>query len=141
MRHIPPHSLWMGHTAELRELRAIHEAGIQAVVDLAGNELPQEVTRGLVYCRFPLHDDDSNPNWLLHAAVKTLADFIRARIPTLVCCSAGLSRTPAIIAVALSVATGQPREQCLAELCATGPTDVSPGLWNSLGNAVRESGK
>ena len=38
-------------------------------------------------------------------AIATLANLIRRRSPTLVCCGAGMSRAPAVAAAALSVAS------------------------------------
>ena len=49
--------------------------------------------RELVRCRFPLSDGGDNPPWLVRLAVESVAAFLRAKVPVLVCCSAGMSRS------------------------------------------------
>lgn len=129
MRQLSPYPLWVGNVAEARDLRTVLAAGITAIVDLAANEPPVPVTRELSYCRFPLVDGPENESWLVRAAVETTASLIRSRVPTLVCCGAGMSRSPAIAAAALAVAEGRPPQECLAFVAQSGACDVSPGLW------------
>ena len=138
MRPIPPYSLWLGHVGDARDLRAILSAGIAAFVDLALNEPPVAVTRELVYCRFPLLDGADNPPWLLRAAVETTAALLRANVATLVFCSAGLSRTPAIAACALARVNSRSPEECLAEIARAGKCDVSTTLWREVVAAMGE---
>src|SRR3954454_1421008 len=114
MRAIPGHPLWLGHVGDARDLRRVLSAGILAVVDLALNEPPAAVTRELVYCRFPLVDGSGNPPWLLRSAVEAVAGLVRSGTPTLVYCGAGMSRTPAVAAAALSRAVGVPAAEALA---------------------------
>jgi protein-tyrosine phosphatase len=113
-------------------LRGVLGAGIAALVDLAMNEPPVAVTRELVYCRFPLMDGSDNPPWLLRAAIETAATLLRANVPTLVFCSGGMSRTPAVAACALARVTGRSAEECLAEVARAGKCDVSTTLWRDL---------
>lgn len=61
MRRIPDTSLWLGHVGDARNLAALAEGGIEAVVDLAGDESPAALPRDLAYCRFPLVDGPGNP--------------------------------------------------------------------------------
>ncbi len=136
MRQIHPHALWLGHVGDVRDWRAVSDVGIQAIVDLAGNEAPAVPPRDLIYHRFPLVDGAGNPDWLLRIACRTVADLLRADIPVLVYCSAGMSRSPAIAAAAIANATKQPLDRALATVRQAGGVDVSPGLWTSLGNAV-----
>jgi len=89
-------------------------AGVQAVVDLAVNEAPAIASREFVYCRFPLLDSAGNESWRVRAAVDCVAGALSRDIPTLVCCGAGMSRAPAIVAAALSVVLGSSLEECLA---------------------------
>jgi hypothetical protein len=136
MRQIQPYPLWLGHVGDIRDLRGVLAAGIEAVVDLALNEPPAVVTRELVYCRLPLIDGAGNPPWLLRAAVETVAMLLRAGTPTLVFCGAGMSRSPAVIAGAIaSVRRCSPTEG-LALVSSTGPCDVSPGLWHETVAAI-----
>ena len=67
--------------------------GIEAVVELADSEQVAVLPRELVRCRFPLSDGGINPPWLLRMASDAVAALIRADIPTLVCCAAGMSRS------------------------------------------------
>jgi hypothetical protein len=124
--------LWIGHAGDARNLRAVLDAGILALVDLAAAELPVPVTRDLVYCRFPLVDGPGNPSWLLRLAVDTTAALLRARTPTLVFCGAGMSRSPAIASAAIALVSGRPPETCLEELVASGPCDLASGLWKHI---------
>lgn len=107
------------------------------MVDLAAADQPLAVPREMVYCRFPLLDGAGNPQWLLRAALETTAMFIRLEAPLLVFCGAGLSRSPAVAAAALRLATGQPPEDCLRRVAETGVADVSPALWSELRTLVQ----
>jgi len=51
MRQIPGYSLWIGNATDLRAVSRLLEAGIEAVVALAIEELPATIVRELVYCR------------------------------------------------------------------------------------------
>lgn len=125
-------TLWLAHARDARNLPALHNQGIRAVIDLAAEEPPAQLSRDLVYLRFPLLDGDGNPIWLLQAAVETTARLIEQRVPTLVACSGGMSRSPAIVAAALArLGRGTP-EECLKQTVGDGPKQVSPALWNAL---------
>ena len=128
MRLVPGTRLFLGHVGDARDLRRLLDIGIEAIVDLAVNEPPLTPTRELVYLRFPLVDAPGNPPWLLRAAVEAVAGLVRADVPTLVYCAAGMSRTPCIAGAALALARGCSPADGL-KLAAAGPSDVSPGLW------------
>jgi len=132
MRRIGNRALWIGPALNAAGLRSVYEHDIKALVDLAINEPIPQLTRELIYCRFPIVDGSGNRPELLRIAVMTTADLIRSGTPTLVFCSAGMSRSPAIAATALSVATGQSPADCLAEVFGSGPRDLSPPLWQDL---------
>jgi protein-tyrosine phosphatase len=132
MRRIGNRALWIGPALNADGLRAVHENGIEALVDLAINEPVPQLTRELSYCRFPMVDGSGNRPELLRLAVTTTADLIRSGTPTLVFCSGGMSRSPAIAAAALAVATGRSPADCLAEVFGAGPRDLSPRLWQDL---------
>lgn len=136
MRQIHPHALWLGHVGDVRDWRAVFDAGIQAIVDLAGNEAPAVPPRELIYHRFPLVDGAGNPDWLLKLACRTVADLLSIDIPVLVYCSAGMSRSPAIAAAAIANATQQPLDRALATVRQAGNVDISSGLWTSVSNCV-----
>lgn len=129
MRRIADLPLWIGTVRDARDIRGIHEAGIEAVVDLAMDELPAQPTRELVYLRFPLVDNEGNPEWLLRAAVGAVTGLLEVGVPTLVACSAGASRSPAIAAVALARWKELSPDEGLK---MTGSGDVSVTLWREL---------
>jgi protein-tyrosine phosphatase len=133
VRRITDLRLWIGTARDARDLRGIHEAGIEAVVDLAVDEPPVQPTRELVYLRFPLVDNEGNPEWLLRAAVEAVTGLLKAGVPTLVACSAGASRSPAVAAIALARWKEISPEEGL-KLIGTG--DVSVTLWREVGGRV-----
>jgi protein-tyrosine phosphatase len=132
MRRISPHPLWLGHVGDVADLRKVLDAGIAALVDLALNEPPPRIPRDLIYCRFPLVDGVGNDTALLRFAVRTVAGLLADRTPTLVYCTAGMSRSPAVAAAALAQFTGQTPLACLEQIAEGRPHDVSPGLWQDI---------
>lgn len=137
MRRASALPLWIGTARDARDLRTVLDAGIEAIVDLAMEEPPICPTRELVYLRFPLLDGDGNPPWLLRVAVEAVAELVGSRVPTLVACGAGMSRSPAVVAVVLARLNVTQAED---ELVALRPIDVSPGLWQALQTVVRSRG-
>ncbi len=138
MRQIVPDHLWIGNAIDVRDARRLLDAGIEAVVDLAYEEPLAVLTRDIVYCRFPIIDGSGNRPQLLVTAIDTVTRLIRRHVPTLVGCGAGMSRSPAIVAVALSILRGDSPENCLRELILGIPHDVSPTLWNDVKKAYNE---
>ena len=138
MRQIHSHALWLGHVGDVRDWRAVFDAGIQAIIDLAGNEAPAIPPRDLIYQRFPLLDGAGNPDWLLKLACYTVADLLCAGVPTLVYCSAGMSRSPTVAAaaIAITITTNRPLDEALTLVRQAGDLDVSPALWAAIGNCV-----
>ena len=137
MRKITAHPLWLGHAGDVRDPTRLLDAGISAVVCVVASEPPLALPRDLVYCRFPLVDGAGNPDWLLRAAVETVASLLRAGTPTLVHCSAGISRSPAIGGAALALASGCSFGEGLKAVTESGASDVSPGLWEAIEAAMR----
>ena len=138
MREVIPQQLWFGNSRDARDPRRLHDLGIAAVVDLAFEELPSQLPRDMIYCRFPLVDGSGNAADLLSAAIGTTASLIRKRLPTLVACGAGMSRSPAIVAAALALVRGHSPANSLQQLIAENPHDVSPPLWADVKNAYNE---
>ncbi len=132
MREVLPQLLWLGHAGDGRDLRRVLDANVKAVVQVAMEEPPLQLTRDLIYCRFPLVDGEGNPPALLEAAVQTTAGLLRQCVPTLVCCSAGLSRSPIVAAAALAVTHHQDPDECLKTIVAPQHSDVSPLLWQQV---------
>ncbi len=119
------------------------------MVQLAAEEPPLSPPRGLLYHRIPLQDGSGNPPGFLGLAIATVAALIRLRVPTLVCCGMGLSRSPAVAAAALAWVRRESPDEALGRLVLRHPVDVSPGLWGEiraippalLGGAGREAGR
>ncbi len=137
MRKIAGHPLWLGHAGDARDPAGLFNAGILAVVCVVASEPPVALPRELVYCRFPLVDGAGNPDWLLRASVETVASLLRSGTPTLVHCSAGISRSPAIGGAALALASGCSFAEGLKAVTESGASDVSPGLWEAIEEAMR----
>jgi protein-tyrosine phosphatase len=136
LRQIDGRPLWLGHTGDLRHVAELFAAGIVAVVDLASNEPPTLLPREFVYCRFPIVDGGGNPLWLLRRAVETIAALAEANVATIVCCSAGMSRSPAILSAALAKVSRSSPAEMLARVTAGQASDVSPALWSEILAAV-----
>jgi len=124
--------LYLGNALDARDVRRLYELEISVVVDLAMDEPPAQLGREIVYCRFPLVDGAGNPDWLLRAAIETTSRFVQSEVKTLVACSGGMSRSPAIVAAVLALQMGKSPEDCLLELVAGHPHDVSPLLWQGV---------
>jgi len=138
MREIIESRLWLGGVSDACDLRRIHDIGISAIVDLAIEETVPQLTRELIYCRIPITDGSANTPEVLTAAIETTASLIRKGIPTLVACSAGMSRSPSIVAAALALVREQSPDDVLQELIAGSPHDVSPLLWSNVKKAYNE---
>ena len=132
MNQIQSYPLWIGHSGEGHNFPPIFDAGIEAVVELAAEEPALPSVRNLISCRFPLHDGVGNRPELLVLAIRTVASLIESGIPTLVCCSGGMSRSPAVVAAALSLVNHDSLEECLKSVTYHHPSDVSPGLWREV---------
>jgi protein-tyrosine phosphatase len=132
MDRIMPYPLWIGHAGDGRETSRLCNDGIKAVVQLAAEEPPLLPPRGLTYLRFPLVDGAENSIELLTLAVHAVADLVAFRVPTLICCGAGLSRSPAIAAVAISWTSGAAPDESLKLITRQRRADVSPGLWDGV---------
>jgi protein-tyrosine phosphatase len=132
MRQILPHSLWLGHAKDAHDFKQMFDLGINALVQLAVEEPAVQLPRELIYCRFPLVDGQGNEPSLLSLAITTLANLLEKRKSILVCCGAGLSRTPAVAAAALSMVFQEPPDECLKQVVEHHPADVAPGLWQEI---------
>lgn len=134
--HVPravyKNQIYVGNALDARDLSLLYANEIAAVVDLAANELPAQLGRDLIYCRIPLLDGGENSEALLETAIRTTTLLLRQQFRTLIACSAGMSRSPAIAAAVISLETDTPAEECLAQVVAQGPHDVAPDLWASV---------
>jgi hypothetical protein len=132
MREILPNQLWIGNAGDGRDPERLLQNGVAAVINLAAEEPSPVLPRGMTYCRFPLTDGAPNDLGLLDVAIQTVVSLLKKRIPTLVYCGAGMSRSPAVVAAALSIVQGGSPEDKLKEIVAGHPHDVSPHLWEAV---------
>lgn len=130
MRQVGDHPLWIGTSRDARDMRAVVNAGIEAIVDLAIEEVPVQPSRELVYLRFPLLDGDGNDPVRLRVMLDGVVALVRGRVPTLVACGMGMSRSLAVAAVAFAAAHGWSLADVLK--LTPGPGDVSPPLLREL---------
>jgi protein-tyrosine phosphatase len=129
MREVITNSLWLGTAIDARDITAVFDLGIVAVIDLAMEEPPIHYPRDIMYCRIPLVDGSGNRPEIIRAAVEVTASLIDSRVPTLVACGAGMSRSPIIVAAALTRVDGRSLEKGLEDITAGVARDVSTSLW------------
>ena len=129
MREVIAGKMWLGNFLDLHNLTKIHEAGIQAIVDLARDEKPAQPSRELIYIRTPIVDGSGNSAQRLALAIQSTATLISQGTPTIIACSAGMSRSPAILAAALALHYGKSPDSVLDGLIVDNPCDLSPTLW------------
>lgn len=137
MRELVPSKLWIGHAGDLRDPALLERMGIKALIHVALEERLPNLSRELLYCHFPLLDGAGSPSHLVAVALDATASLIRAGIPTLVCCSAGMNRSPCIVAGALALVDRSDPTESLARLIHGQPHDVSPVLWDTVVRIVR----
>jgi protein-tyrosine phosphatase len=135
IRNLP---LWFGNIGDGRDVRRLMDEGTLAVIELAAEEPPLALPRDLISCRLPLYDGSGNTPALLKLAVDLVSRFIEMRTPTLVCCSSGLSRAPAVTAAALAKCAylDHDAEAWLAEIGREHRLDVTPALWGEIKSAL-----
>jgi len=138
MRETIVKEIWLGNAIDARDASRLHDLGIRAVIDLAFEEPPAQLTRDLTYCRFPIVDGSGNAPELLYSAIATTSTLIGKRVPLLVACGAGMSRSPSILAASLALVHGQSPYAVLRKLIEANPHDVSPPLWADVKSAYSE---
>jgi protein-tyrosine phosphatase len=136
MRQLHPYHIYLGNALDARDVRRLYEAEIAAVVDLAVEEKPAVLGREMVYCRFPLVDGAGNSAAVIRAAIETTQRLVELHVKTLVACGAGMSRSPAVVAMVLSRLDGRPPDECLAAIVAGQAHDVSPLVWKEVKRAT-----
>ncbi len=136
MRQVADRRLWLGHVGDLRDPRSLLSAGIEAVIELADNEVFATLPRDLIRCRFPLSDGGENPPWLMRLAADSIAALLTAGIPTIVCCSCGLNRSVCIAAAGMAIAESLTLDEAVKIVVGAGPADVSVRLFDELRNAL-----
>lgn len=138
MHEVLPKLLWIGNAGDLHKPAQIEIAGIKAVIQVALAEQMPTMSRELLFAHYPIMDGAGNPRGIVAAAVETTATLLRHRVPTLVCCSGGMSRSPSIAAGAIAVVQGIPPQDALMAIIQGQPHDVSPGIWESVVAVVEQ---
>lgn len=138
MRQIAGRNLGLGNAGDSRDTGKVLATGVEAVVEVAYGEPLMVLPRELVRLRFPLSDGGDNPAWLLRLATESVAALVRERVPVLVCCSAGLSRSVCVAAAGIALAEDRPLDETLVEVTANGTADVSLGLFEQFRQALGE---
>ena len=141
MREILPDKLWIGNAGDSRDPEHLLRAGIVAVINLAAEEPSPVLPRSMIYCHFPIMDGTQDGQGSLDVAIHTLVSLLKNQVPTLVYCGAGMSRSPAVVAAALSIVQGGSPEDRLREVVAGHPHDVSPQLWEAVCKVCCEKGR
>jgi protein-tyrosine phosphatase len=136
MTQIPPYSLWLGHSGDGRDYATLFEAGIQALVHAAIEDPPDCPPRDFIYVRIPLLDGTGNDSRRLRVAVRIVVELLDRGEPTLLYCGAGMSRSPALAAAAMSQIGRGSVEDCLQYIAGYRRVDVSPGFWNELKSSL-----
>lgn len=136
MHVVIPGKLWIGNARDGRDAQVLLTHRIQTVVDLAIEESPAQLPRELTYFRIPLLDGSGNTTENLKIAVIAIAAHLLNGVSLLVCCGAGLSRSPAISSFAMAQWNEKLPHECLQEIQSCKPVDVSPALWNDLEKTV-----
>ena len=139
MREILPGKLWIGNAGDGRDPERLLVAGIVAVLNVAAEEPSPILPRSMTYCRFPIMDGVQEVHGLLDVAIQTLVSLLESGVPTLVYCGAGMSRSPALVAAALSIVQGGSPDEKLRDVVTGHPHDVSPQLWEVVEKACRTS--
>ena len=137
MREIIPGLVWIGNARDGSDIKGALEKGIEAVVHLAMEEPPVLFPREVMYCRFPLIDGEGNPASILKTAIATISMLIQAKISILATCSGGMSRSPAIVAAAISLAINEPASEWLKKVAEMGPHDVAAALWKDIQSCLK----
>ncbi|MBI1309778.1 protein phosphatase [bacterium] len=138
MHEVIPRQLWIGNASDARRPADLLQVGIRAVVDLAYEEPPPALPREPILIRVPLTDGEGNSAESLELAIGSVERLLRSAVPTLVACSAGLSRSPLIAAAAVSRVEQTPLHGTLQRIHDQRPLDVSPGLLCEF-EALRQS--
>lgn len=132
MREVISGLVWIGNARDARDVAEVLKKEIAAVVQLAIEEPPVIFPREIISIRFPLLDGEGNMPTVLRSTITAIAALIESKVTTLVACSGGMSRSPAIVAAALALAKNESPDDWLRQIASTGPHDVAPALWNDI---------
>jgi len=138
MQDVVPDLLWTGNARDARDPRRITGKGIEAVVDVSAEEEPAVLPRSITYCHIPLRDGQGNDEWHLRLALQVVSSLVSAEVPTLVACSADMSRSPCIAVGGLAIARQSVPNDELTALAQSRSLAVSPALWHEVAEMCHE---
>lgn len=138
MHEIHPNLLWIGNSFDGREPRSLFDAGITSVIDVAFEERPAQLPRQMTYCRYPLNDGGGNDPKMLRQTLRTAINFLSSGFPTLIACSAGMSRSPTIAAFALAHHLSKNPEEIIAGIAGIRSLELNPELWRDVNNVFSQ---
>ncbi len=130
--------LWIGNALEARNSSALFDLQITAVVDLAYEESPAVLPRGIVYCRFPLNDGGGNSKALLRLTIQTVITLLQSETRALLACSAGMSRSPTVAAFSIGKFLNQSPGEVLKRIGKDKKLEIKETLWKDLTEINRE---
>lgn len=137
MLEVSTNLLWVGNAFDIRQPRAIFDLEINTIVDLAYEEPVSNIPRQFTYCRFPLNDGGGNELLLLTQTIRIVAHFLQSGTRTLVACSMGMSRSPAIASFALAYCYQKEPKQILDGIARRKALQLHPKLWLDLETAYQ----
>jgi len=97
--------IWIGHAGDLRKPQRCYECQITTVVELTYEEQAAVLPRDFLRVRIPVMDGPGNSAAVVYLAILTVTGLIVRKAKSIVCCSAGMSRSPTIAAAAISLVT------------------------------------
>jgi len=110
----------------------LFESGVKAVLDVAYEEPPANLPRQLTYCRFPINDGGGNNPATLFLALSTAINLLDSETPTLIACSAGMSRSPTVAAFALAFHLSESPDTVVARIAEIKSLELKPELWTDM---------
>lgn len=139
MTEILPSLIWLANGLEVRDLELIGEMQIDAIVDLAYEEPPIASLKSRLTFRVPLIDGEGNNRTHIRLAVLTTTELIRSKTPFVIACSAGISRSPAILAAGLAMVDHCTVEEKLEFIKAKKRIGVSQAFLSDVQSAMLSS--
>lgn len=138
MREVIEGRLFQGHQGDLLERGGLERRGIDAVVQVALEEVLPGLSREIVQCHFPVHDGAGARADDLRTAIRAVVMLVGEDRRVLVCCSAGMSRSVSITAAALAVLENLDPVAARSRVLGGESGDVAPQTWDRTLEALAD---
>ena len=135
---IHPDRLWIGNALDIRQPSDLFDLCIEVIVDVAMEESPRQIPRQIVYHRFPLVDAGENDANVLTQCFKCVLGLLRQQQKTCIACSAGMSRSPTIAALALAVYLDEEPEAVVSKIAQSKSLDINGLFWNQASSVISD---